>query len=237
MIEGQPSLVWKVGLFVLIALGLLAIMIFAIRGYRTFTPGYTINVLFHSAGGISRGAPVKLTGVTVGEVQAVTISRDERSALPQVTVSIWLPRDLTIRSDDRAQIGMLGLLGEKYLEIEPGTGQGAIVQPRGQLIGEEPLSELDLMLQANRTLQRLDRVLEQIDALLGPAGLVARLNATLDQLQKLSDQLEETAQQARALMRPRQAVGERTNALLAEPERYLGLLLAVASLIFVLLVS
>jgi phospholipid/cholesterol/gamma-HCH transport system substrate-binding protein len=236
MIERQPRLAWKVGLFVLVALGLLGVMIFAIRGYRTLTPGYTINVLFHSAGGISRGAPVKFAGVSVGEVQAVAISRTERSALPQVTVSIWLPRDLVIRSDDRAQIGILGLLGEKYLEIESGAGQGAIVQSGGQLIGEEPLSELGLMLQAHRTLQRLDHVLAETDALMAPTGLFTRLNATLDQLQKLSDQLEETAHQAQLLMRPWREVGEHTSALLAEPERYLGLLIAVAGLIFVLLV-
>jgi phospholipid/cholesterol/gamma-HCH transport system substrate-binding protein len=235
--ERRPGLEWKVGLFILIALIFVGVMVFAMRGYRAFTPGYTIHVLLHAAGGLSRGAPVRFAGVTVGEVQTVTISRLATEALPQVIVSIWLPRDLTIRSDDRAQIGMLGLLGEKYLEIEPGADQGAIVQSGGQLMGEDPLSETAVIDQAELTLQRLDRFLERADTLLGPTGPLARLNQTLDRVDQFSEQLDETARQARSLMQPWQAVGERMNALLAGPERYLDLLVAIAGLIFALFVA
>jgi len=234
--ERHPGLEWKVGLFILTALVLLGAMIFAVRGYHTLTPGYTVKVLLHAAGGITRGAPVQFAGVKVGEVQAVTVARAEGEALPRVTLTIWLSRDLTIRADDRAQIAMLGLLGEKYVEIEPGAGQGAVVSPGGQLIGEDPISEVGLVREVEQTLQRLNGVLEQTDALLAPNGPLVRLNQTLNHLDQWGGQWGETARQTQELMRPWQAVGERMNALLDELSARWGLFFTFVGLMLIFLI-
>lgn len=235
--EYNPSLAWKVGAFILGGLLLVGLLIFGLQGYRPFAAGYTIQVVLHSAAGIARGAPVQFAGVKVGQVQSVTISRSARAAQPQVILSIWLPADLVIRADDRAQIGLLGLLGEKYLQIEPGAGRGAIIKPGGRLSGEEPLNELALMRQAQQTLQQLDEALTRANALLAPRAVPERLGQMLADADRLSLELQQSARQAQELMQPWQKLGRRANALLDGLARRAGLIAAaLVGLIAVLLI-
>src|SRR5215204_6184583 len=63
----QRSIEVKVGLLILVALGLLGAFVVIMGGF-SFEPTYTVYVDFENPGGLQVGAPVKVAGVKVGRV-------------------------------------------------------------------------------------------------------------------------------------------------------------------------
>lgn len=163
MIE-EKSLELKVGIFVFIGIALLFIMVFSIGKIYIFQPGYCVKVLFNYAGGVSEAAPVRLAGVDVGEVDKIRIYYDQEIMRTRVEVAAWIKKDVKIEKDSAVRVNALGMLGEKYLEIIPGSQDAGFVEDGGMLVGEDPvmLDELaedlkDLADSAGAVMGKLER--------------------------------------------------------------------------------
>ena len=81
--------------------------------------GYSLNLRFHKIGTIKDGAEVKVAGVTVGRVARMSLDRNSYEVVMQITV----PPDLKLPKDTKAAITTDGLLGNKYVKIEPGQSK------------------------------------------------------------------------------------------------------------------
>jgi phospholipid/cholesterol/gamma-HCH transport system substrate-binding protein len=194
--EQQRTLEIKVGAFIILGLGLLIFFIFAIGDLSTlFQPGYNLRVLFDSANGITEGSPVQYAGVEVGKVQGIQIVYLDQG--PKVELVARLPVRVKVRSDDEAAISTFGLLGEKYLEITPGPGQGPVVASEGQLMGKPPVSTERIMERSNEVLTEFKQTLEGLNNLVGD--------------QEARVYLKEALQEARDATRHWKALGERLN--------------------------
>ena len=157
----------KVGAFIVLGVALLIFFIFAIGDLSTFfQPGYRLRVTFDSANGITDGSPVQYAGVEKGKIQAVNIVSPPDHT-PYVELLVRLPTSVTVLSDDVASISTFGLLGEKYLEIMPGPGQGKVLEPDGQLIGKPPVSTERIIERSNEVLTEFKRTLEGLNSLVG----------------------------------------------------------------------
>jgi phospholipid/cholesterol/gamma-HCH transport system substrate-binding protein len=188
----------KVGAFIVSGIALLVIFIFAIGDLSTaFAPGYRLRVLFDSANGITDGSPVQYAGVEVGKVQSVQIVYPKDTRTPMVQLLVQLPSSVNVRADDEASISTFGLLGEKYLEINPGPGQGAVVEPDGQLLGKPPVSTERIIERSNEVLTEFKQTLQGLNSLVGDPE--ARIY------------LKEALQEARDATRYWKALGERLN--------------------------
>ncbi len=135
----ERGLELKVGAFVFIGIVLLFTIVFSIGKVYVFQPGYRIRILFNFAGGIADAAPVRLAGVDIGEVDRIKIFYDDQILKTRVEVLTWIKKRIKIEKDAIARINTLGLLGEKYLEIVPGSHDAGFVEPNGTLIGEDPV--------------------------------------------------------------------------------------------------
>ncbi len=111
----------KVGLFVIVAVILLAYMTFRI-GELTFgkEKGYLIYGLFDSVAGLDIKSPVKLAGVEIGSIESITLE-DTRAK-----VAMKIRPDIRIKKGVVAAIKSESLLGEKYLELIPGKEAGVL---------------------------------------------------------------------------------------------------------------
>ena len=195
----------KVGAFIVLGVVLFIIFIFAIGDLsKLFQPGYSLRVLFDSANGITDGSPVQYAGVEVGKIQAVQLRHPTQASPAKVALLVRLPSSLTVRTDDEAAISTFGLLGEKYLEITPGSGQGKVVGPGGELIGKPPVSTERVIERSNEVLTELKQTLQGINNLVGDPE--ARIY------------LKEAVQEARDATRHWKMVGERLNLALSYAE-------------------
>ncbi|PSW40960.1 outer membrane lipid asymmetry maintenance protein MlaD [Photobacterium phosphoreum] len=108
-----------VGVFMLAGISAFLVLAFKVANIQSFgsTETYTLKAHFDNIGGLKVRSPVKVGGVTVGDVTSITL--DEQTYVPIVTLAInkkfgYFPETSS------AAILTSGLLGEQYLGIRPG---------------------------------------------------------------------------------------------------------------------
>ena len=130
---------------------------------------------FRDVGGLNVGDEVRYGGVRVGSVSALDIDSAPPSA---ISVRFRVRRETPVRADTRASVTQLGLLGQPYLALEPGTGGGPVLAEGATVATENSLSVQDAMRRLARSLDHADSVFAAIDRL-ASANPLARLDTTL----------------------------------------------------------
>ncbi|MGW4798164.1 MCE family protein [Nonomuraea sp. NPDC004297] len=139
-----------------IALAVLAVFaaaaLYAVRA-ATEVPGTRIDAVFGRAGqGLDAGSPVKIRGVTVGEVTNLSLDARGR-AVVTMHVTARIPRS-TVASVEPASV-----FGPKFVGLEPGSGESTgPYLASGALITEtrDPLDLSDTLGDAYRGLDAVD---------------------------------------------------------------------------------
>lgn len=110
------------GLFVLLGFAALFFLVTQItnREFGLGDDGYRLSASFEQIGGLKPGAPVSMSGVTIGRVEAIEYDFDEYEA--RVTMQIDSRFD-RIPEDSDAGIFTAGLLGGQYVGIGPGGSE------------------------------------------------------------------------------------------------------------------
>jgi len=194
-VAGERYIEAKVGLLVVVCVGILVAFVIVLGDYSA-APGATIHLDVDSSASLKPGASVKIAGVNAGKVAAVDYRGGEvdpkvgRPVYVRVTLGVDAAMLGTLRRDSRFFITTQGVLGEKYVEIDPGTGDAPPLHDGDVVIGEPPL-RLELMaVNANRVLSSLARVLAEneraIDQLIGDAAAsMATIRKTVDRIDGL----------------------------------------------------
>jgi phospholipid/cholesterol/gamma-HCH transport system substrate-binding protein len=125
----RKQLTWtelRVGLFVLVSLFVIAVAIFYVTGPGFFGPKYRLKTYLPEVAGVSNGAPVRLDGVEIGNVESIRLVPATGAQIPVKSRSI----EITMRLDKRFQPNVLtdstaslvteGLLGNRYVNISRG---------------------------------------------------------------------------------------------------------------------
>lgn len=174
----------RVGALVLGTLVLLAVgVLFIGEVGHVFGDRYRLVTTMQSGAGLVPGSGVHLAGQTVGQVESIRwIDPDERAESGEtVFMSLSVNRDVQqqIRTDSRARIRTQGLLGDRVVDITPGSSDAAVLQPGDTLASEEPLDYQGILEQASGAVTGLTELashLEEITArLLAGEGSLGRL--------------------------------------------------------------
>ena len=119
----------SVGFFIVI--GLLCI------GYMTVKLGkipifggdyYSLYARFSSVSGLRVDSPVEIGGIEVGRVEQLNIDQDKQVSV----VKLRIERGIKVYEDAVASIKTSGLIGDKFINIDPGGG-GDILKPGGTI--------------------------------------------------------------------------------------------------------
>jgi phospholipid/cholesterol/gamma-HCH transport system substrate-binding protein len=121
----------KVGLFVLAALVLLVLALAFVGEMNVLQrPMNTYVVRTRFAGGVEEGSPVRYAGIKVGNVRGTNFDPSD----PQrVVVTLRVNPDTPVRTDSRAKLTSLGMLGENYIEIMPGSSEADLLPPGSEI--------------------------------------------------------------------------------------------------------
>ena len=184
------SLAWselKIGIVAVIAVALASVLIVSVGGTGGFFwQQYHLKTRFTNVQGLKTGAVVRVAGVEVGKVDEIKFVGSE------VEVDLKVNKDQRerIRTESRASIGSLSLLGEPVIDISP-TAQGTPLEdgafiPSGRAQGQ--LS--DVATSATASLEQATLLLRDIRA---GKGTVGRLFSD-DQLYKEITQFVQAAE-------------------------------------------
>ena len=164
--------VW-VGLFVLIAAGLLVAAALAVSG--AFGRGNVPHrAYFKFAAGLGPGATVRFGGMKAGSVQAVRVDPQDPT---RIEVDFTVAQDIPLKTDSVAKVTSLGPLGDNYVELSTGT-RNAPKAPPGSTIQTAPtfnfndlgemIAELEPAVQ--QTLGKLDLRLDELQVTVARAN-------------------------------------------------------------------
>jgi len=129
----------RVGFLVVVALGVLAVAVFTIgRRQQLFVRHTRYVTTLSNVIGLQPGAPVQLDGVTVGFVRSIELPTDPREQRIRVEFTVQAAYTERIRTDTRASIKTLGLLGDKYLLLTGGSPEADRVLEGGTIPGQDP---------------------------------------------------------------------------------------------------
>ncbi len=115
----QKRIEFSVGIFILV--GIAAILYLAIQiGSSRFlgSDARIVDARFSNVGGLNEGSNVMIAGVKVGTVGDITLDTQNLVAM----VQLKLHTDITIYDDAIASIKTNGLIGDKYIALDPGGG-------------------------------------------------------------------------------------------------------------------
>lgn len=129
----KTNIEFTVGLFLLA--GLICFIYLAVRvgGVGWFEDKtYPVKARFASISGLKEGASVEIAGVKVGKVAKIEFDRKNYEAV----VSMMLSKDVVLQEDSIASIRTSGIIGDRFIKIQPG-GSDEIIKPGGQIIETE----------------------------------------------------------------------------------------------------
>ena len=136
----RSALELGVGLFVII--GILALGYLSVKlGKVEFLGGggYVLTADFTSVGGLKAGSTVEIAGVVVGRVEAINLADYQARVVMRINDGVKL------QEDSIASIKTKGLIGEKYIRINPG-GSDRTLQPNGRVREVEPPVDFEELL-------------------------------------------------------------------------------------------
>jgi len=139
--QRSPTRDFVVGLFVLVGLAAVAYLSLSIGGVSYNGPkGFLLSCKFDETGGLKSRSPVVISGVKVGEVASIDLSDDYRAR-----VTLTLDPVLKLPIDTTASIVTSGLLGDRYVSLQPG-GDPQLLKPGDEIEFVESAVILERML-------------------------------------------------------------------------------------------
>jgi len=145
--KGRDHTLLYVSIFTVVML-LVAASLVVVFGQFRFADGNTYHATFTEASRLKAGQDVRIAGVPVGSVDAVTLNPDNT-----VDVKFEVNERYHLYTSTKAIVRYQNLVGDRYLEIASGTatsGSGELVKlPPGSTISKEntqPALDLDALL-------------------------------------------------------------------------------------------
>ncbi|HEY5611280.1 MAG TPA: MlaD family protein [Thermoanaerobaculia bacterium] len=158
----------KVGVFVLIVLGILGFFILKIEKIRIGGAGErkTIEVRFDDVAGLNEKSLVLVAGVKVGTVKTIILDKQGHAI-----VTLELEQDVPIHQGASAKVASLGLLGEKHVELDPGDPTAPEIDPDLSLPGVASPTIDQVTAQVSAIATDVKAITESLrGAIGGPAG-------------------------------------------------------------------
>ncbi len=170
----------QVGLLLTAALGLGMWASLSGGGTSIFEPKNRFQCYFRNVNGLLPGSPVWMSGVEVGNVQSVQFvnldSNKQVLVVAKVKESVWF----MLTPGTQVQLGTIGFLGDKYVEVVPGP------------IGGKPIASMDVIPtrdvgEASKMFKEGEEAMKDVRKITGSLdGILGRMDKGEGSLGKLS---------------------------------------------------
>jgi len=180
----------KVGFFVVLALAGLGVIATTLEPlkFKREVSNFKYSVIFKNVAGLEKDAPVRVAGVTVGKVVSVGVDGDK------AVVKIVFLRPVKVYKNAKAFIETMGLMGEKYVELDPGHPPAPLLPP-GSVIENTtvPASMDEVMTSVNELLNKFNQSLTTPDG-------KNRLALIMEKVSKLTEDVDKTVSQVNGIL-------------------------------------
>jgi len=143
----------RLGLFVTLGTAILIVGLYFIGSNRNiFSNTIKISAHFYNVNGLMAGNNVRYAGIDIGTVDKVRIENDS-----SVTVYMIIEKQnsIFIKKNSIATVGTDGLMGNKLVNINPGSGLSTIVEDGDVIASLKPVENEEMIRTLNQTNENL----------------------------------------------------------------------------------
>jgi phospholipid/cholesterol/gamma-HCH transport system substrate-binding protein len=168
-LPSQKQLKWselRVGITVIFASATLAVLLVLMSGTTgLFTRKLTLKSYFDNASMLRVGAPVRLSGVDIGNVSKIRIVdyKDKKLTPVEVTMKVSTKYAFDMRRDSVTSLDTAGVLGETFIDIDSSQAVGPPVQDGDTLAPRFHPDFQEVVRSSQSTLQNMDALLKRLD--------------------------------------------------------------------------
>ena len=203
----------KVGLFVFVSAGLVALLILNFsNGITLFNPTYKLRIILPNAAGLKPAADVMMAGLSIGKVSEMSLADNDRSV--EITVKILDKYKNKIRKDAQIHIDSLGFLGDQYVEVSSPTdnalaptNETAYLQDGDTVTGEPVFNMTEAVKsisgvvdQARKTMKDLDQAITNVNNSVLSPNTLGHLVLVVSNLQVVTERVAGAASRADDLL-------------------------------------
>jgi len=202
--ENKKFAEFKVGLFVFIAILVVFLTLFWVKGFSVSLTEQSYEVYFQKVSGINEGDQVSVNGVRKGKIDKIELAGDS------VRIRFNLDKTIKLRNDYNIYIAATELTGGKVLYVEPGKSS-VEVAPEQALHGT-PGADFSTLMNSVRDItdnvktllgefkksnDNLNTVLANVNDIVGDANMKSNLKTTLSNLSLSSQNLNQLVSESR----------------------------------------
>jgi phospholipid/cholesterol/gamma-HCH transport system substrate-binding protein len=153
----------KAGLVITLALLTLFITIFFAGSLEDlFSKKIVLKIQIQDVKGLRKGAPVWIFGTEIGSVMDIQLHSEYGTI---VTISIDKSALEFIKKDSQASVMTMGLLGDKYIELSPGSPQSGPIHSGEMIKGMAQIEFKDVMETAVASIGKMGEFINKLDNL------------------------------------------------------------------------
>ena len=186
MVFGKSRLELKVGAFVLAGVVIMVVFVLLIGNFKTWGSSQRINFIFNFVNGVKVGAPIRFAGVDVGEVKNIQFFFSPKDQGTKVRIIGLVKKEAPIPADSRVWVNTLGLLGEKYLEIMPGSDRSHFVGNDQEIVGNDPVAMHEVGELAKNIADNVNGLINKIQSKDSTVGRLINDDVLYNELLKIS---------------------------------------------------
>jgi phospholipid/cholesterol/gamma-HCH transport system substrate-binding protein len=151
-----------IGVFVVGGIVLFGIGLFLIGDRRLmFAERFYVQSEFEGLAGLQAGAPVRVSGMNAGEVIAIAIPTSPAGRF-RVRMRVREELHPLVRTNSVASIQTDGIVGNRIVQIEPGSETHPPVANEGLIVGQEPFDFADLLARGRDTIDNVNTTVTQV---------------------------------------------------------------------------
>lgn len=191
----KARLEFRVGVFVVIALSLLAVLMMQFsKGASLFRSKTMLTLNAPNVAGLKQGAEVLLAGVVVGSVRSIDLGPRGTNVIMRLEILSRYP----IHSDARFAIEQSGFLGDQYVAVIPTKNEGPLLTDEAEVFCEAPFNLQEVARDAGGILQRIDKTAGDLNEALAEVRKSFLNEDTLADLAETAGNLREASSEAKA---------------------------------------
>src|SRR6476620_1293563 len=121
----------KVGSLIILAVLVLGVALYKLgQAVNLFSKRYQLHAYLKEAGGLRVCGSVMVAGQLAGNIKEIKFLPIDNDTLRNISIVVSVDQGLQqqVRGDSRARVRTLGLLGDKIIDISPGTPKTAPLQ-------------------------------------------------------------------------------------------------------------
>lgn len=186
----------KVGLLLFATLLLTVVFAWMMGASNPFKRTVNFYVTYNFAGGIEVGSPVRVAGIKVGKVEKINFFVPETGfsapdakpteVLTPLRLKISISKEAAegVRKDSKFYINLAGIIGERYVEVTPGSMSAPKIGDSEVMRGIDPPRIDQLISQSFDLAGKIKQVIEENEGDIGRSikllyELSANINKTL----------------------------------------------------------